>query len=268
MVEGRMSVPFCQERLDTWESIARYLGQSSRVVQQWHREYGLPIHPLGVETSTIFAYADELDRWRRDHNRVPKSLLPLEQSTQEMPWHVLHVRSNFERRVAQHLAVRSVEQYVPLYRERVKWTDRTVVTERPLFSGYVFARFLPDSRITVISTPGVVRSLGDEGGNLVSSADLDKIREGLASGLLLRPHINVSVGARVRIRAGIFEGVEGVVTDLRQQCKVIIALAAVQQCFSLEVELGDIEVLKKPPVRANLSQSDAYGYWNLQTKKP
>jgi len=147
-------------------------------------------------------------------------------------------------------------------------TGVAVVTERPLFSGYVFARFLLESRITVISTPGVVRSLGDEGGNLVNSAELDKIREGLASGLLLRPHPNVSVGARVRIRAGIFEGVEGVVTEFRQQCKVIIALAAVQQCFSLEVEVGDIEVLKKPPVRLNLSSCDVYGYWNLQTAKP
>lgn len=191
-----------------------------------------------------------------------------ERPIQTMPWHVLHVRSNFERRVAQHLAVRAVEHYLPLYRERVKWTDRTVVTERPLFSGYVFARFLPESRIAVISTPGVVRSLGDDGGNLVSCAELGKIREGLASGLLLRPHPNVSVGARVRIRAGIFEGVEGVVTEFRQQCKVVIALAAVQQCFSLEVELGDIEVLKKPPVRLNLSPSNAYGYWNLQTAKP
>jgi transcription antitermination factor NusG len=194
--------------------------------------------------------------------------IPLEQRMQETPWHVLLVRSNFERRVAQHLTVRAVEHYLPFYQERVKWTDRIVVTERPLFSGYVFARFLPESRIKVISTPGVARLLGDEGGNLVSSADLDKIRQGLASGLLLRPHPNVSVGARVRIRAGIFEGVEGVVMEFRQQCKVIIALAAVQQCFSLEVELGDIEVLKKPPARFNLSSSDAYRHWNLQTAKP
>ena len=187
---------------------------------------------------------------------------------QEMPWHVLHVRSNFERRVAQHLAVRAVEHYLPLYRERVRWTDRTVMTERPLFSGYVFARFLPESRLTVISTPGVVRSLGDEEGNLVNCAELDKIREGLASGLLLRPHPNVSVGARVRIRAGIFEGVEGVVMEFRQQCKVIVGLAAVRQCFSLEVELGDIEVLKKPAAAESLSAFGAYGSWNLQTAKP
>jgi transcription antitermination factor NusG len=164
------------------------------------------------------------------------------------PWHVLHVRSNHEKRVAQHLAVRAVEHYLPLYSERVKWTDRTALTERPLFSGYVFARFSPDARITVISTPGVVRSLGDDERCLVSSAELDRIREGLSSGLLLRPHQYVSLGQRVRVRSGIFEGVDGVVTQFRQQCKVIISLTAVRQCFSLELELGDIEVLKTPIV--------------------
>jgi transcription antitermination factor NusG len=185
-----------------------------------------------------------------------------------MPWHVLHVRSNFERRVAQHLLARAVEHYWPLYRERVKWTDRAVVTERPLFSGYVFARFSLESRIAAISVPGVVRSLGDDEGHLVRSPELEKIRQGLASGLLLRPHPTVSIGARVRIRGGIFEGMEGLVTEFRQQCKVVIALAAVQQCFSLEVELSDIEVMKKgvasvdPITRANCN------YWNLHVAKP
>jgi len=160
-------------------------------------------------------------------------------------WHVLHVRSNFEKRVADHLAVRAVEHYLPLYRERVRWSDRSVVAERPLFSGYVFARFLPDARIKVISTPGVVRLLGDDGGSLVSCAELDKIRAGLASGLLLRPHPEVAVGTRVRILRGIFAGVEGIVTEFRRQCKVVIALTAVQQCFSLEVDIGNIAVLRQ-----------------------
>ena len=196
----------------------------------------------------------------------PNSLL--EDAAGQAPWHVLHVRSNYEKRVAQHLLVRSVEHYLPLYRERVKWTDRTVVTERPLFSGYVFARFAPNARTIVISTPGVVRSLGDDNGCLVSCAELDRIREGLSSGLLLRPHPPVSVGQGVRVRNGIFEGVEGVVTELRQQCKVIIALAAVPQCFSLELELGDIEVLKKPAARLNPSPHGAYGSWSLQLAEP
>jgi transcription antitermination factor NusG len=161
-------------------------------------------------------------------------------------WHVLHVISNHEKRVAQHLIVRAVEHYLPLYTERVKWTDRTVVAERPLFSGYVFARFSPQSRNSVISTPGVLRLLGDEERDMVSSEEIDKIRDGLSSGLLLRPHQSVNVGTRVRVRDGIFAGVEGIVTELRHQCKVVISLAAVRQCFSLEVTLNNLELLTNP----------------------
>jgi hypothetical protein len=62
-------------RIDTWKSIARYLGRSSRTVQRWHREYGLPVHRLGVDTGSIYAYADELDTWLRNVDWAPQNTL-------------------------------------------------------------------------------------------------------------------------------------------------------------------------------------------------
>ena len=175
-------------------------------------------------------------------------------------WHVLHVFSNHEKKVAQHLQVRAIEYYLPLYKEKVKWTDRTVVAERPLFSGYVFARFDPEYRVPVISTPGVLRLLGDQRGDLVEDEELEKIRTGLARGLPLRPHPSVAVGTKVRIRKGVFEGVEGVVSELRQQCKVVITLAAVRQCFSLESEIDDLQILSKPEMQSKIHTVPVLGY--------
>lgn len=171
----------------------------------------------------------------------------------EDPWQVLHVIANHEKKVARHLSVRSLEHYLPLYSERSIWTDRSVIIERPLFMGYVFVRFAHQSRLSVISTPGVIRLLGDSDGDTVSADEINRIRDGLTSGCLLRPHPEVSVGTRVRICAGVFEGVEGIVTEFRHQCSVIIALCAVRQYFSLEVELGEIEVLRNSvPVAASI----------------
>jgi transcription antitermination factor NusG len=164
----------------------------------------------------------------------------------DSPWHVLHVVANHEKRVARHLTARSLEHYLPLYAVRSKWTDRVVDLERPLFAGYVFVRFPREERISVVSAPGVLRLLGSGVGETVSAAEIERIREGLASGYILRPHPTVSVGELVRVHRGVFAGVEGVVTELRHQCKVIIALAATRQCFSLEMDLDDIEVLRKP----------------------
>jgi len=56
---------FVDTRLDTWKLIAKYLGRSSRTVQRWHAEYGLPVHHLGGEASSVYAYTDELDLWLR-----------------------------------------------------------------------------------------------------------------------------------------------------------------------------------------------------------
>jgi transcription antitermination factor NusG len=179
---------------------------------------------------------------------------------QSSPWNVLHVIANHERRVAQHLEVRSVEHYLPLYSERVKWTDRIVVTERPLFSGYIFVRYSAQARLSVISTPGVLRILGNDERDMVSGAELDSIRDGLASGLLLRPHPNVSVGTRVRVRSGFFAGVEGMVTELRRQCRVVLTLSAVNQSFSLEIDSNELTVLDKPAAAAGFGQVPVFSY--------
>jgi len=160
------------------------------------------------------------------------------------PWHVLHVLSNREKLVSQHLNVRSIEHYLPLYKERVKWTDRTVITERPLFSGYLFVRVTPKERLPIISTPGVLRLLGDEETSTVSAEEVNRIREGLLKGLVMRPHPCVHLGTRVQVREGVFAGVQGIVAEIRQECKVVLSVAAVNQCFSVSVELRNLIVLK------------------------
>jgi hypothetical protein len=148
----------------------------------------------------------------------------------ERPWNVIHVVANHEKRVAQHLAARSVEHYLPLYAERSTWSDRTVVLERPLFTGYVFVRFAPQSRLPIISTPGVIRLLGDAAVDTVNAEEVATIREGLAKGHNLRPHPFLLAGTRV--------------PRLRPSCRVVVQVSAIQQCFSLEIGLEHLDVLK------------------------
>ena len=162
------------------------------------------------------------------------------------PWHVLHVTANHEKRVVQHLNARSVEHCLPLYRERSRWTDRSVALERPLFAGYVFIRFSPQQRVSIVSIPGVLHLLGGAGCHTVSGEEMERIRRGLADGYLLRPHTWLEVGMYVRVRGGIFDGVFGVITELRRQCKVVLSLSAVEQCFSLEVGRDQIELVDAP----------------------
>lgn len=171
------------------------------------------------------------------------------------PWHVLQVRSNAENRVAQHLAARSLEHFLPLYSERVRWTDRTVVTRRPLFGGYIFARFARHQRVTVISLPGIIRDFGDEDKNMVGDEEISRIRSGIEKGISLCPHRGLDLGARVRVRGGIFAGSEGIVKEYRPHCRVILTLEAVRQSFSFESEWDNLDLISRTGSSRSCSQS-------------
>lgn len=61
-------------RLDSWKGIARYLHRSTRTVQRWHAEFGLPVRHIGGNSTSVFAFSDELDDWMRNQPAEPKTL--------------------------------------------------------------------------------------------------------------------------------------------------------------------------------------------------
>ncbi len=50
-------------RLDSWKSIADYLQRSTRTVQRWHANHGLPVHHFRGPKGGAFAYPREIDVW-------------------------------------------------------------------------------------------------------------------------------------------------------------------------------------------------------------
>ena len=157
------------------------------------------------------------------------------------PWHAVQVLTNHEKQVTQHLSSRSVEHYLPVYTEKSKWTDRTVTLHRPLFPGYVFIRLAPEQRLRVISTPGVLHLLGKGTEGAIPGAEIERIRTALAKGYALKPHAQLAKGMRVRLKQGVFAGIEGKVTEVRNNCTVVLALSGVDQYFSLTAGIDDID---------------------------
>ena len=161
------------------------------------------------------------------------------------PWHAVQVLTNHEKRVTQHLATRSVEHYLPTYTEKSKWTDRTVTLQRPLFPGYVFIRMAPGNRLNVLTTPGVLHLLGKDRDGTIPGTEIERIKTALAQGYGLKPHPKIAKGMRVRLKHGLFAGVEGEVTEIRGSCKVVMALSGVDQYFSLAASMDEIETVKE-----------------------
>jgi len=165
-------------------------------------------------------------------------------------WRVLHVIPNHEKRVAVHLLNRSVDYFLPLYTERSRWSDRSVTLERPLFPGYIFVSFDRGSRQAVISSPGVIKVLGSRENEIVDTQEIERIRTAIATGCVLRPYPPIAVGTRVRVSNGVFAGTEGLVIELRSNCKVVVSMSAVNQCYSLEIDIRNVEILDRKVIRA------------------
>ncbi len=53
--------------LESWKAIAAYLGRTEKTCRTWEHDLGLPVHRLEESArARVFAYADELDRWREE----------------------------------------------------------------------------------------------------------------------------------------------------------------------------------------------------------
>ncbi len=60
--------------LESWKAIAAYLGRTEKTCRKWERELRLPIHRLdGSAKAHVFAYADELDRWKEEKLQAEKA---------------------------------------------------------------------------------------------------------------------------------------------------------------------------------------------------
>lgn len=54
------------QRLDGWNAIASYLQRDEKTVRHWYKQYSLPVHrEFASRRSRVFAYASEIDLWRK-----------------------------------------------------------------------------------------------------------------------------------------------------------------------------------------------------------
>jgi transcription antitermination factor NusG len=156
-------------------------------------------------------------------------------------WYAVHTCANHERRVAEQLALRGVEHFLPTYQSARKWKDRKVKLQLPLFPGYVFVQIELAKRMRVLQVPGVARLVGFDGHPaVVPEADLLRVREFLARGFGAEPHRILKVGKRVRVTGGPLMGMEGIVVRRKNRKRLVISFALIQQAMAVEVAGEDL----------------------------
>jgi len=163
-----------------------------------------------------------------------------------MHWYAVQTRSNFEKRIDRELGEKGIRSYFPCYEEVHQWKDRKRVVQVPLFPGYVFVRITdcPEERLSVRKTPGAVRILGQQGSiEPVPDCEIDAIQTVLHSKLPLLANPFLREGALVRVRRGPLEGVEGVLSRVKNQMRLVMSVALLCRSVAVEVDANDVEAL-------------------------
>jgi transcription antitermination factor NusG len=159
-------------------------------------------------------------------------------------WYAAYTVARHEKVVAQQLAERRVETFVPLYRSWHRWKDRRKLVELALFPSYVFVHINPFEKLRVLQVLGVVH-LVTFNGQLAElpEQEISTLRNGLEHNVCAEPHPYLKVGRRVRVVRGPMTGTEGILLRKKDRYRVVISIDVLMRSVAVEVDGGDVQAI-------------------------
>lgn len=160
----------------------------------------------------------------------------MNEETQILPWYAIHVKSRHEKLTSTLLDQKGYEVFLPVHRARSRWSDRYKEIDRPLFPGYLFARFDAAFRLPVISTAGVVSIVGATKPIAVDAEELRSIQVMVESGLPLETLPKIEAGDRVFISQGPVAGLEGIAVTVKNRYRLVVSVTLLNRSVLAEIE--------------------------------
>jgi len=161
----------------------------------------------------------------------------------DIKWYAVHTRSRHEKQVDAFLVEKGIESFLPLVHVLSRRKDRKMYVDLPLFPGYLFAHVSKEQISDVKYTKGVTKILGtdiDKPTPIPDKQVMD-IKSIIESKVPLDPYPYLRKGTPVRVKSGPLKGVEGLLVEKKDSCKLVINIDLLQKGTAAEVFIGDVE---------------------------
>jgi transcription antitermination factor NusG len=162
----------------------------------------------------------------------------------EKKWYAVYTRPRWEKKVADLLSRRRVENFCPLNKIIRQWADRKKTIYEPLFSSYVFVHAAEAEQLTIKQTDGILNFvywLGKPA--VIRDEEIKAIGEFLEDhDNILLEKIDVSVTDKVRIIHGPLANLEGNVLEVKRTT-VRVSLPSLGYDMIAEVSKSKVQVL-------------------------
>lgn len=160
-----------------------------------------------------------------------------------MKWYVVYTRPHHERAVCERLLHEGFELWLPL---AIVWRTLRGGPRKvsvPLFPRYLFVRCYLEmyNHLALITTPGVIRLMEDEHGQLlvVPDEEILLLRRLCEAEVAIERAIYDYTGLRVEVVGGPLAGMTGVIRNDRPK-ELLIPIPALKQCVAVAVSEGQV----------------------------
>jgi transcriptional antiterminator RfaH len=150
-------------------------------------------------------------------------------------WWAVHTKPRQEKSLARDLLRLELPYYLPLVKKPHLVRGKTINSHLPLFDGYVFLFVDDEERVRALTTQRVAQ-LVPVPDQARLNADLRNLSGLIASNAPLTIERRLMPGRRVRIRAGVMRGLEGIVVMRRAQTRLLVAIDFLQQGASVAID--------------------------------
>jgi transcriptional antiterminator RfaH len=159
-------------------------------------------------------------------------------------WYAIRVKPRFEKIVALRLRGKGYEEFLPMRASCRERPGRVKLAEKPLFPGYLFCRFDETKRLPILMTPGLFYIV-TLGGRLapVPDDEIASLQAVVGSNLPIE-ECPYSPGDKVLITGGALTGVQGAVSRVKQNCRVIVSVSMLARSVAVEVDEASLATVK------------------------
>ena len=161
---------------------------------------------------------------------------------ESLQWYAVYTKPRWEKKVADLLTKKQIENYCPLNRVLRQWSDRKKVILEPLFTSYVFVRISESNQLAIRQTDGILNFV-----YWLGKPALVREEEILAIKLFLKEHDNVKIekvplseNDRVRVLSGPLMLREGSILEVKNKT-VKVMLPTLGYTLVAELDKGNIE---------------------------
>lgn len=168
----------------------------------------------------------------------------LESSLPKQKWHVIHTKPQQEKKLAEYLKRREIWYYLPQLDSIRTYQYRKVTFTKPMFPGYLFARFTAAETGSILMSGCVVRFI-----KVPSETELLTELIQIYNGRNAKSELNntqwLESGWEVEITSGPLQGMVGVVKDQNRLSEVTLQVRILRQAVAVKVNPAQVRLIRE-----------------------